>query len=52
MRGDVYSPGMANAAAAAITALLFSRAVGLHVDAFAAVMKEDLTMNAVAKNPS
>ncbi len=56
MRGDVYSLGMANAvaaaAAAALTDRLFERAGGLHVDAIAAVMKEDLTMNAVAKNPS
>ncbi len=54
MCGDVYSPGMANAAAAAAasTARLFNRAVGLHVDAIAAAMKGDLTMKAVAKNPS
>ena len=45
---------MANAAAAAaaLTARLLERAVSLHVDAIAAVMKEGLTMNAVAKNPS
>lgn len=53
MRGDVYSLGMANASAAAAAAAHFVTTVdGLHVHAIAAMTEEDLTMKAVARNPS
>lgn len=52
MRGDVYSPGMANAAAAAATAHFVNRAVVLHAEAITAMTEDHLTMKAVARNPS
>ena len=52
MRGDVYSLGMANASAAAAAAHFVTTVVGLHVHAIAAMTEEDLTMKAVARNPS